>query len=220
MALKVDKEVLIDTKKEHNANFGKNKIMDKNPVKKDEPVNAPGREGENNYDPDKIHNASQQNVSENTSINFQAEPEPQNTNEFKEKFEEYFKGMDGLIGGELIAGFVDGLKADFLFIHAKKNGVDLPKEAFLMDEKSKKFTVFLIDHAIKNKLFGVLEKYPLLAASGVIALSGLASYGMIQMLSKGKKETEDLKKQNEKMKTELERFKNAQVVNDLNEVKN
>lgn len=223
MALKIDKEILNDAKKEHRDNFGKNPVITDAKIIKEEPnvnTQAPGREEKTEIktDPPKITNAkTEDSKTENTNSTINQDQSQPSGNEFKEKFEEYFKGMDGLIGGEVIAGIVDDLKANFLFIHAKKNGVDLPKSAFLMDEKTKKFAAFLIDHALKNKLFTVIEKYPILAAVGVIGLSGVSSYLMVEMFKKGNKETEEMKKKTADLEAKLKKYENAETVKDLNE---
>lgn len=229
MAIKVDKELIDDARKENRQNHGKNGTTNLNGQENNSP--APEREetaGQNSQTTngqEKINNAKTENANsnsqENTQQNFYQEQQTDSSQgEFKAQFDEYFKGSESIIAGEAITGMIDDLKANFLLVYAKKQGVDMSKSAFLMDEKSKKFSSFLIDYAIKHKLVGIIEKYPLMAAGGVIALSGLTSYLFVTAMGNQKKETEDLKKKNADLEEKLKKWENAQTAEVINETKN
>lgn len=117
------------------------------------------------------------------------------SDDFKEKFDEYFKGVGSIIAGSALVELIDDFKTKALYIYAKKQKVDIPMEALKMDPKSKEFTSFLVDYAIKNKLFGWIQKYPLIAATGVMAISGASTFMLIEMMKSGKDENEALKKE-------------------------
>ena len=142
-----------------------------------------------------------------TFINGSAKTEPLNTEadkkkeELKEKLNEFSKGI-GLLTGQAITEIIDDFKSNLLWIYAKKKGVDLPKEALKMDAKAKEFCAFLVDYGLKNKLSEYIEKYPLVAAGGVVVLTGAVSYLTIEMLSKTNNENEELKKQIERLNSE------------------
>ncbi len=125
--------------------------------------------------------------------------------EFKEKFDEYFKGSP--ITGTVVTEFVDDLKCNLLMIYAKKNGLDMTKDMFAMNAKSKELTAFLVDYGVQNKLFEWIKKYPLLAAGCVVGISACSSWLMVEMMKKGKDETEAAKKENQALKDELEALK-------------
>jgi hypothetical protein len=200
MAKKFDPEFISDTKAENSKESKKFKSETVN----DEPAASLNPEQIN----EPIHAATD---AENKTASSQIPPIPEPEKDlFKERFDEYFKGIDGLVGGQIAVGLVDDLKASFLFMYAKKQGIEIEKSALLMDEKTKNFAAFLVDHAIKNNFFDIIKKYPILAALGVILISGGSTFLMLQMLkgmksesqkkddeiSKLKKEMEDLKKSN------------------------
>lgn len=129
--------------------------------------------------------------------------------EFKEAFDEAFKGMEGMIAGDMVVGLIDDLKANFLFIYAKKNGIDLTKEAMLMDPKSKKFAAFCVDFAIKNRFFDTIKKYPLLGAAATILISGGATFVMMQMMKKTNEASKAKDDEIEKLKKEIAKTRTA-----------
>lgn len=141
--------------------------------------------------------------------------------EFQERYDEYFKKVGGVIAGDMVVNFIDDLKTNFLYLYAKKNGIDVGKDALKMDEKSRGFAAFLVDEAVKNNLFTWIKKYPLIAGLGVIVISGGSTFLMLQML---KKSTDESKKKDElieklqKEKRDAER-RAATVVEDLNKMK-
>lgn len=197
MALKIDKELVDDAKKEHKLNNHKNVSESVN----NDVDKSVGENVENLVNQSEtVNNETINNESVNSS------------NEFKEKFEEYFKGAGSIIAGSAITELVDDFKTKLLFIYAKKQGVDLPVESLKMDAKSKEFCSFLIDYAIKNKLFGFIEKYPLVAAGGVVAISGLSSFLFVEMMKKSTEKAKQAEKENEILKTELKKYKDAEVV--------
>jgi hypothetical protein len=151
--------------------------------------------------------------------------EPQR-DEFREKFDEYFKGMDGVIAGDVAVNMLDDLKASFLFMYVKKQGIpDIGKKDFELEPKSKKFAAFLIDHAVKNNFFDIIKKYPILSALGVFIITGASTFMMLQMLKKSTDSQKAKDQEMEKLRAELEKYKNKRGrditdVEDLNEKEN
>lgn len=133
-------------------------------------------------------------------------PPIEEKDEFKEKFDAYFKGAGSIVTGSAIVGIVDDLKANLLLIYAKKKGVDLPKDAFKLDKNSAELCGFLVDYAVKNSLFDWVKKHPIISAAGVVGISALTSYVFIEALGKGEKEKEDLKKRNEDLEALLSKM--------------
>lgn len=238
MAKKLDPEFLIDTRKENRkqgAGASAESSTSEN-TQKPEPSADLGS-GSSKADPEKKEpeNKKSSEQSSGSSAGQGAEipnPEPEVKDNFKEKFDEYFKGMDGLIGGEIAVNIVDDLKSSALLMYARKNGIDkITKADLAMDEKSKKFAAFLVDHAMKNNLFEILKKYPLLSALGVIVISGGSTFLMLQMLKNtnaeaAAKEKEYQKREREsaeklaKMEQKIkDMVSGAEVVKDLNETK-
>ncbi len=138
-------------------------------------------------------------------------PPPPEKNEFKEKFEDYFKGIGKSITGEVVVNMVDDLKSNLLMIYAKKQGLDIEKEKFKMDKKSHDFAVFLVDHGLKNKLLDFLEKRPLLAAGGVIALSAGSSFAMIELLKTMKSGEKKQEEENARLRKQIAEMKRKQA---------
>jgi hypothetical protein len=128
--------------------------------------------------------------------------------EFKKKFEEYFKGS--AISGTVAVDMVDGLKAQFLWIYAKKCKVDLPQDAFRMDPKSRELAIFLADYAIKNKLLDIIKKNPLITAVGILGISAGTSYLMIEMLKKGNNEASEAKAEADRLRAELKEYQDRE----------
>lgn len=139
--------------------------------------------------------------------------------EFKERYDAYFKSMGGVVAGDMVVNLVDDLKTNFLYLYAKKNGIDVPKESLQMDPKSKSFAAFLVDEAIKNNFFTWIKKYPLLAALAVIVISGGSTFLMLQMLKKSNNESKEKDNIIEKLKKEKQEAERryAETVKDLNE---
>lgn len=134
-------------------------------------------------------------------------PEDQGKEEFKKQFDEFFKG-NPFISGTIAVELVDDLKANLLLIYAQKQGVNtITKDMLATSPNVKKLTAFLVDHAIKNKLFDWLEKHPILGALGVLGISAGSSLLMIEMLRKGQTDAEKAKAQNEKLQKEIEILK-------------
>lgn len=189
MAKKIDDELIKDVRVDNK------KFIQTNP-QTDAGTNnttAPTR-GEASTEPELKNVSNETNSTTNQPL---IEPEK---DDFKEKYEEYFKGIGSTIAGSVVVNMVDDLKTNLLYIHAKKQGVDIPKEALQMDEKAKTFAAFLVDYGIKNKMFDLIKKHPLLAAGGVVAISGLTTYLMVEMM---KTKTDD----NAKLKAEVELLK-------------
>ncbi len=204
MATKIDDEMVDDARKENkefvkknghangqntgtnqnNQNTNSNTSNSSGDNKQEENSNSEKKEG---TDSKKDQNTTDQNGQQN---NFDFTNQAQG-NEFEEKFNEFFKN-NPLIAGTTAVNLVDDLKANFFMVYAKKNGVDMPKEAFAMDAKTKEFTAFLVDHAIKGKMFDWVKKYPLVAALGVFGLSAGTTFLMIKMLASEKNEKEEM----------------------------
>lgn len=206
MAKKMDDEFLKDSRAEN---------------KKQAPKNEQGETIPNTETPnseEKIFAANTE-PNNNQGANTQAPEQEKINSEFREKFDEYFKGAGSMIAGASIVEMIDDLKSNLLFIYAKKQGVDVPKEALKMDSKSKELTAFLVDYAIKNKLFSVIEKYPLLGAVGVIGISSASSFLFIKMMAQGKTENQKLKEEIEalKKKRTAEARENAEEITPENE---
>jgi hypothetical protein len=197
MAKKIDEEFIKDTRKEKTSFNKKNDILEtENPESLFNDHTPPPA-------PDQNENLQNGTTAAENAERIEATQPPPVNSEFKEKFDEYFKGSASLIAGETVVNMVDDLKTNLLFIYAKKNGVDLPKEAFKMDEKAKTFAAFLVDHGLKNKMFTIVEKYPIASALGVIGISGVSTYLMIEMLKKDKKEAEKMQRENEQMRKKI-----------------
>ncbi len=222
MAGRIDDDLVKDAKAEHKKHSSKNGT--------EHNTGSQGSQGAQSNTGEESSKKSTENNSESTSSqstsnSSHAEPgnsssshgseqpntQPEVSPEFKQKFEEYFKGAGSIVAGSTIVEMMDDLKTNFFYIYAKKNGVDIPREGLKMDPKTKEFSAFLIDHAIKNKLFGWIEKYPLAAAGGVMLLSTGTTYLFIEMMKKTNAESEAMKMELEnlrKQKQEWER-KNA-----------
>jgi hypothetical protein len=197
MPKKFDPEFISDTKAENSKESKKFKSETVN----DEPAASLNPEQIN----EPIHAATD---AENKTTSSQIPPIPEPEKDlFKERFDEYFKGIDGLVGGQIAVGLVDDLKASFLFMYAKKQGIEIEKSALLMDEKTKNFAAFLVDHAIKNNFFDIIKKYPILAALGVILISGGSTFLMLQMLKGMKSESQKKDDEISKLKKDLEDLK-------------
>lgn len=204
MATKIDSEFIKDAKKERKSNAPKLESNEgETPTNPSPEVKTETQQQEN----PNLHNGSGAAEAQNSQTQQTVEP-PQNS-EFKEKFDDYFKGAGSIIAGETVVNMIDDFKSKLLFIYAKKCKVEIPIEALQMDEKGKQFAAFLVDHAIKNKLFGWVEKNPLLAATGVVAISGVSTYLMIEMLKKSNSEAENQKKENDILKKQIEALKNT-----------
>lgn len=196
MAKRFDDELIKDAREE-NKDFVKKQEAAKEQTQTQQTTNqTPPNEKIN------LENGTTAAESQNTGPDI-LNQEPVN-NDFREKFDEYFKGQGSIIAGQTVIGFIDDFKTKLLWLYAKKNGIDIPQEALQMEPKSKEFAGFLVDYAIKNKLFGWVEKNPLISAVGVVAISGVSSYLMIEMLKKGNSEVEKLKAENEKLKKQAE----------------
>jgi hypothetical protein len=212
MALKNKPEILEAARTEHRKESKKFSTSE-NPA------------GEPSQAPEQPENNSQQNTSadpgQESANNTQQQAPPRD--EFKEMFDECFKGMEGMIAGDMVVSLIDDLKANFLFIYAKKNGIDLTKDAMYMDAKSKKFAAFCVDYTIKNKFFDTIKKYPLLGALGVFVISGGATFAMMQMMKQTKAESKAKDDEIERLKTELKKKQRDPTdisdVEDLNEKK-
>jgi len=219
MATKADKEFIKDAQTE-NANFKKkNTPPEKSEIEEIEDLLNPGKDKE--PESEKIINGSGAAANDEKAQATNPNPEPVDS-EFKQKFDEYFKGAGSMIAGETVVGIIDDFKTNLLWMYAKKNNLDIPKSALQLDPKAKQFASFLVDHGIKNKAFGWVEKNPLLAATAVVGIGGLSSYFMIEMLKKGNTETEKLRKENERLKAEAEAKTNdiiKKTISDLEEIK-
>lgn len=191
MAKKFDPELVADTRTENKKYVSKN------------PVSAPGNDPVITPDPvvsdEPIINASEEKT--NSTAGAFVAPEPEK-DEFQERFDEYFKGAGKMIAGATVVELVDDLKANLLWIYAKKSGVDVPKDALKMDAKSKELAAFCVDYAVKNKLFDFLKKYPLVAAGGIVAVSGVTSFLFIQMLKGANDEKKKMQDEIDKLKKE------------------
>lgn len=161
---------------------------------------------------------TQNTTSENVNFTIPEQKEEPIRDEFKERYDAYFKSMGGVVAGDMVVNLVDDLKTNFLYLYAKKHGIDVGKEALQMDPKSKSFAAFLVDEAVKNNFFNWIKKYPLLAALAVILISGGSTFLMLQMLKKSNDESkkkDDIIEKLRREKAEAER-KNATDVTDLN----
>lgn len=149
--------------------------------------------------------------------------------EFKERFEEYFKGVGGLFTGDLIVGWVDGLKADLLFLYAKKNKIEVTKDMFTMDAKSRKFAAFCVDEVVGKNIFEWIRKYPLLGALVPFGVSIGGSLILLRMLKGSNEENKKKDEENAELKRTIAKMNEekrkaahagAQTVNPVSEVKN
>lgn len=234
MATKIDDEMVDDARKE-NKEF----------VKKNGHSNGQNGTGtnqtktENNSSTNNSANTSEEKKEEKGSENSEKKDQQgdQNGNnnfdftnqnsqpkdEFQEKFDQFFKD-NPLIAGNTAVNLVDDLKANFFMVYAKKQGVEMPKEAFAMDAKTKEFMAFLVDHAIKGKMFEWVKKYPLVAALGVFGLSSGTTFLMIKMLASEKNEKEEMSEKIKALEKKLWEQKKAsateaEVVKEDSEVK-
>lgn len=217
MAKKIDDELLDDLRQEnknyhknggnHNTSVNSEKKLDPPP-----PPQSPPPLGEEKY------KEENKNTSSATDPNINNETPPKD--EFQEKFDEFFKN-NPLIAGTTAVNLVDDLKTNFFMVYAKKNGVDMPKEAFAMDAKTKEFTAFLVDHAIKGKMFEWIKKYPLVAALGVFGLSAGTTFLMIKMLAAEKNDKEEMAAKIKDLEKKLweERKAKAETVDPITEEK-
>jgi len=207
MAKKVDADFLQDSKNENRTESkkfgskGNGQTPPPAPIETQTPPPVPGSE---NKIPE---NLNEPVIPANENLNSDLPPLQPESDPFKEKFDEYFKGMDGMIGGQIAVGLVDDLKASFLLMYAKKQGIEIDKTALMMDEKTKNFAAFLVDHAIKNNFFDIIKKYPILAALGVIVISGGSTFLMLQMLKGMKSENSKQETEISELKKELESLK-------------
>lgn len=204
MAKKIDKDFGNDTRIENASYVKKNETTEETRPNSEVPP-SPHREEPliNETKESKNENKSAENLG-NTSENINIPPP---RDEFKEKFDEYFKGIDNMIAGQTVVNIVDDLKANFLMIHAKKRGLDMDKKLFLMDPKAKEFCAFLVDHSIKGKIFEWVKKYPVIGAAGVLGISAASSYMLIEAMGKSKDEAESNKRKAEQAEEEIENLK-------------
>lgn len=200
MAGKIDKEFFQDAKREHKKqspllemknNLGNDSFENK--TNETGPPPPPNDNGE-------FTNAHQE-TNKNTNTQNQSQPQP---DELKEKFDEFAKGLN-FVTGAAITEIIDDFKTKLLFVHAEKKGCKIPIEALKMDPKAKEFCAYLVDYAVKNKVVDWVKKYPLIAAGGVVAITGGMSYMFIEMMSKKQNETEKLKKELEFYKSKEEK---------------
>lgn len=205
MATKIDDEIMDDARTENknfvkknglnghsgantntsNQNNSSNTSVNQNGDQKDEKKSGDSGKNEGNGSQDQ--NANNQN----TQQNFDFTNQTQQKDEFEEKFNEFFKN-NPLIAGNTAVNLVDDLKSNFFMVYAKKQGVEMPKEAFQMDAKTKEFTAFLVDQGLKGKIFEYVKKYPIVAALGVFGLSAGTTFLMIKMLASEKNEKEEM----------------------------
>lgn len=205
MAKKLDNDFLADSKKENrneSRKFQTNKSEEAEPAAVD--FTSQGEATE----PLTASNTNTANTNNSFTIPPPQEPEK---DLFKERFDEYFKGMDGMIGGQIAVNLVDDLKASFLLMYAKKQGIEIEKSALLMDDKTKNFAAFLVDHAIKNNFFDIIKKYPILAALGVIVISGGSTFLMLQMLKGMKTESKQKDDEISQLKKDIEALQKNSV---------
>lgn len=195
MAKKFDDELLDDARKE-NKKFHQNGSGGGSDVKTDTQNSGTDDQSQGNAGEDK--KTDPKNTGSESSHSNPPPPPPKD--EFQEKFDEYFKGMENIIAGRAITEIADDFKTKMLYVYAKKHKVDIPMDVLRMDEKSKMFCAFLIDHAIKNKMLDWIKKYPLIAAAGVVAVSGASSFLLIQMMKQKDDDNENLRKENEDLK--------------------
>lgn len=199
MAGKLDAELLDAARKEHKSNAHKN-TESQSSTDQSSSSGSMNQGGGNNSAGSEQSAGTDQAQSQtqggnSSNANFDTQIPPPQKDEFEEKFNEYFKGMDSIIAGNVVVEMVDDLKSNLLLIYAKKQGVDIPKEALKMAPKAKEFTAFLVDHAIKNNLFSLIKKYPLVGAVGVVALSAGSTFLMINAMKKQGDEVDQLKKE-------------------------
>lgn len=214
MAKTFDPEALQDAKRENSKES-----------KKFNSAPAPGvSESNQNPDPASPNSAentktnSENTTKENTGFTIPGQKEEPIRDEFKERYDAYFKNMGGVLAGGMVVDMVDELKTSFLYLYAVKNGIDVGKEALQMDPKSKAFAAFLVDEAVKNNFFEWIKKYPLLAGLAVILISGGSTFLMLQMLKKSNDESkkkDDIIDKLRREKAEAER-RNATDVKDMN----
>lgn len=183
MAKNLDKEFLSDAKTEH-------KTQTKNTEQSEQEntfTNASANENTNANPSSRSENTEQQAPTVfNTETNKEKE-------ELKEKFESFSKDLNFLTGAA-VTEIVDDFKTKLLWLYAKKKGVEVPQEALKMDGKAKEFCSVLVDYALKNKLFSYIEKYPLIAAAGVVALTAGTSYIFIETMANANEEKETMLK--------------------------
>jgi hypothetical protein len=224
MAKKIDNDFLNDTRTE-NRKEGKKFSSDttENFQTQDPPPQQKTTQNQNEQ-----QQTSQPGNAQNTQANSEnLNPPPiDHKDEFRERYDDFFKGMDGMIAGDMVIGLIDDLKANFLYLYAKKNNISgVGKKEMEMDDKSRKFAAFLVDHAIKNNFFETIKKYPLLAALGVILISGGSTFAMLQMLKSSNNTAKSKDEEIEKLKKDLEnlrkkKYETAETVSEESDTEN
>lgn len=208
MAIKPGKEFLDDARKEHTRQHnGAKKLKAETAAPAPEPeapkqeAGTPSPETEQPKQESAGSSATPPPTPQPESV-----PDPEKE-AFKQKFDEFFKG-NPMISGKVGVELVDDLKANLLMVYAHSKGVTtITKEMLKMDGNAKELCAFLVDYAIKNKIFGFFEKYPLAGALVVMLISAGGSFLMVQMLANTQTEAQKQKDKNHKLQAEIEALK-------------
>ncbi|MCX8143934.1 MAG: hypothetical protein N3F62_06705 [Bacteroidia bacterium] len=165
--MKFDKEIVEEAKKEVRKRINQNSIDEAQEIKTEE-----------------TYSSSNNNVnspSENQTIT--------QDSVIDEKFKKFADKLQNY-SGRVIVEYVDDFKSNLLWIYAKKNKVEIPKEAFKMPEESKDLCSTLVDFAIQDKLLEYIKKYPLLAAGALISINAISGFVVINALKENKEQSE------------------------------